>query len=99
MMSRAEWMGMRASSAFYMSWLKNPIRLFLAYHLRRWVCEACGSKVDVRMESSRTMYHYEGKCGSRHDPNRDIGLCRECAEKHHEYWDDRWTEYYNSIGY
>ncbi len=92
-------MGMRAASAFYLAHQRNPIRRVLSYLLRRWVCEFCGSKDDVRLESSRTMYQYTGKDGAMNDPNRDIGLCRACAKEHHEHWDDRWNDYYSSIGY
>lgn len=60
-------------------------------------CLRCGSQESVEMESSRTMYPFEGKEGSPEDPNRDIPLCRPCAKQHHEEWDDRWADYYSSV--
>jgi hypothetical protein len=57
-------------------------------------CLNCESPEGVEMESSRTCYHYDGEPGSDDDPNKSIPLCRPCAIKHHEYWDDMWHEYY-----
>ena len=61
--------------------------------LRKFRCERCGSWRGVQWENSRTMYHYEGRWGSREDPNRDVALCRPCAEEHHECWDSMWADY------
>ena len=56
-------------------------------------CELCAGGSgdhDVREESSRTAYHWNG-VGT--DPNRKVFLCRPCAEEHHSYWDDMWAEW------
>lgn len=52
-------------------------------------CETCGAAEDVRMESSRTMYPWDG---AGEDPNRDRALCRPCAEEHHRHWDEMWAQ-------
>lgn len=31
------------------------------------------------------------------DPNAPIPLCRGCAKDHHDYWDERWAEYYAGL--
>ena len=31
------------------------------------------------------------------DPNQPIWLCRECAKKHHEFWDAQWEEFYAGL--
>jgi len=63
----------------------------------------CGSREGVKMESSRTMY--EVPVPTRFDrvleeipldPNRDIPLCRDCAEEHHRHWSEMWDMYYSS---
>ena len=46
------------------------------------------------MESSRTMYHWSTQ---ENDPNHPLPLCRECAEEHHEQWDDQWADYYGGL--
>ena len=67
--------------------------------IRRWLsdtrprlCEGpCGWTVrGVALESGRTSYPWDG-VGT--DPNRPVWLCRPCAAEHHEYWDERWSEY------
>ena len=72
-------------------------------------CERCGSTEGVQPEASRTAYYHEEplptawdkllerKPESPPDPNRDVWLCRGCAEEHHSYWDDCWAAYYGSI--
>jgi hypothetical protein len=57
------------------------------------VCETprCGATVGVELESGRTAYHYEGVPGAPEDPNRPLWLCRPCAEEHHDYWDEMWS--------
>jgi hypothetical protein len=60
-------------------------------------CAFCQSTTEVRMESARTSYPFDGKLGSCDDPNRDVPLCRLCAKDHHAYWDDMWNEYYESL--
>lgn len=60
-------------------------------------CERCGSLVGVMDESSRTSYHVEGIEGRENtpvDPNRSVRLCRGCAQDHHDYWSERWADYY-----
>lgn len=61
-------------------------------------CEHCGTTDgDIKLESSRTMYYFEGVIDSPEDPNHDIMLCRECAAAHHEYWDEMWADYYSGL--
>ncbi len=54
----------------------------------------CQSGTEVRWESSRTMYHWDG---TGEDPNAPLALCRECAEEHHLNWDYTWAEYYSGL--
>lgn len=56
-------------------------------------CSRCGSTEGVKMEPSRTMYHWEGKWDDPKNPNAERPYCRPCAEEHHAYWDDMWAEY------
>jgi hypothetical protein len=51
----------------------------------------------VEMESSRTMYHFDGAPGSPDDPNRPIALCREHATEHHANWDEMWAEHRSGL--
>ncbi len=44
----------------------------------------------VKLEPSRTLYHWDGE---GEDPNRARALCRDCAEAHHAHWDSMWQEY------
>ncbi len=61
-------------------------------------CERCGRQCSgVKSESSRTMYNFDGPIGSPEDPNRDIMLCRDCAKEHHDYWNERWDDYYAGL--
>ena len=63
-------------------------------------CESCGSLWKVKPESSRTWYHVEGIDGRENtpvDPNRQVRLCRTCAEEHHQHWDSMWSEYYSGL--
>jgi hypothetical protein len=57
------------------------------------LCEFCGEYNGLRLESSRTSYHWDGEFDSPKDPNRDKLLCRKCAQMHHKFWDDMWTQY------
>lgn len=57
-------------------------------------CMRCERSDGVEIESGRTAYHWDGK---GEDPNRSIPLCRECAKEHHDYWDERWSEYYGGL--
>lgn len=57
-------------------------------------CLECDSIVGVKMESSRTCYHWDGSADSPDNPNRPIPLCRDCAEEHHAHWDYMWRDYY-----
>lgn len=89
-------------------WKWNKWHIYWAL-VSRWVsfssvvfggCERCGSLWKVKPESSRTCYHVEGIEGRENtpvDPNRDVRLCRPCAEEHHENWDQRWSEYYSGL--
>jgi hypothetical protein len=57
-------------------------------------CRRCGAKEGVMPEPSRTMYpRAEGES----DPNASILLCRQCAQLHHAYWDECWSEYYAGL--
>lgn len=58
-------------------------------------CQACNNGDGCEPECARTRYHWDGKGDN---PNRYQVLCRECAELHHEYWDEMWREYYASQG-
>lgn len=60
-------------------------------------CLCCYGTEGVEMESSRTQYHFKGEIGGPDDPNRPIPLCRECAEEHHQHWNDMWAEYHNGL--
>jgi len=57
-------------------------------------CEHCGREGSAHWESSRTQYHWDGK---GEDPNRAVALCSSCAERHHEYWDEMWQDYYSGL--
>jgi hypothetical protein len=54
-------------------------------------CEQCDSTNDVREESGRSAYHFEGVRESKDDPNRKRWLCRECAADWRVYWDEMWA--------
>jgi hypothetical protein len=65
-------------------------------------CEECWEESErtqrvtkgVRLESSRTMYPFDGVLGSKEDPNRPRALCRRHAREHHKHWDEMWADYY-----
>lgn len=76
--------------------LADRLKMLREIMEERLVCAECGSTKDVKMESSRTAYHFTGIPGSAEDPNKAIPFCRECAKIHHEYWDGMWAEYCNS---
>ncbi len=57
-------------------------------------CEHCDTRISVRLESSRTMYCWEGE---GQDPNRPLALCACCSIEHHNNWDDMWNEYYSGL--
>jgi len=63
--------------------------MILGEHLTCTYCQHYGP--EVQLESSRTMYDWDGK---GLDPNADVPLCINCAEEHHKYWDERWNDYY-----
>lgn len=60
-------------------------------------CEYCGSTEKLKLEDSRTRYFFEGEINAPNDPNRRLLLCLNCAEDHHNYWDDRWDDYYQGL--
>lgn len=63
-------------------------------------CERCGKLWGVKPESSRTCYHVDGIDGRENtpvDPNREVRLCRGCADEHHQNWDHQWAEYYSGL--
>lgn len=65
------------------------------------VCSRCGSAEKVMLEESRTMYDrskndfwdfvMDGVLDE--DPNAPVPLCRDCAQMHHDWWDEQWAEY------
>ena len=76
---------------------RNAVRQQVAYvpaPVVRLRCLICQHAEGVEMEDSRTAYHWEG---DGDDPNAAIPLCRACAEQHHEYWNDMWSEYRHSV--
>lgn len=83
-------------------WVKSPWQKFKWLWNDRWYeisqkiggCVRCGWIIGVKAESSRTRYHWDGK---GLDPNRDIRLCRHCAQEHHQHWDATWDEYYSGL--
>jgi len=60
-------------------------------------CEICGTIKNLKLEGSRTMYCFEGDWDDLKNPNRPKLLCSCCAEEHHDYWNDMWSEYYNGL--
>ena len=58
----------------------------------RWLggCERCGYLWGVTYEPCRTQYADEKM-------NVEPKLCRSCAQEHHDYWDERWAEYYGGL--
>lgn len=59
-------------------------------------CEYCKSWTGLQLESSHTMYNFDGEWFDPKNPNRPVFLCRCCAEQHEEFWDEQWRDYYNS---
>jgi hypothetical protein len=59
-------------------------------------CERCNNPDGCEPESADTSYHWDGE---GENPNRYQVLCRDCAQMHHEYWDEMWREYYASQGF
>lgn len=74
-------------------------------------CERCGKTGGVRLEDARTNYVREPPTvwqriqaadggltpSMMDDPNKPLALCRACAKEHHDYWDERWNEYYDGV--
>lgn len=57
-------------------------------------CEYCEKWLTkLSLESSRTLYHFEGAWYNPENPNRPVLLCPRCAEAHHEHWDEMWGDY------
>jgi hypothetical protein len=54
-------------------------------------CECCESVTEVELECGRTMYPTELPAEHPDNPNRSVLLCRPCAGKHHEHWDEMWA--------
>ncbi|ARB13657.1 hypothetical protein Ccr2_gp127c [Caulobacter phage Ccr2] len=54
-------------------------------------CEHCGTFWSLGMVGSMTCYHWDGK---GEDPNRDRRYCPDCTEKHIDYWEGMWRDYY-----
>jgi len=69
----------------------------IVYNFAIKKCECCDTtdiNHGVEAEPSRTCYH----CApGDDDPNKDIMLCRKCAERHHEEWDEKWADYYSGL--
>ena len=57
-------------------------------------CMRCERSDGVEIESGRTAYHWDGK-GRGPEP-LDSALPR-VREGHHDYWDERWSEYYGGL--
>jgi hypothetical protein len=84
---------------------KGPRHLCLPQNGNPPVCEHCGSQFGVTWQDSRTAYdpappsvwdHIRyGEMGPP-DPNRCRALCPDCADVHHEYWDEMWADYNSS---
>ncbi len=60
----------------------------------RLQCLCCETAENVKMESSRTAYSWDGV---GENPNADIPLCTGCAIDHHKYWDEMWAQYYGGL--
>lgn len=56
-------------------------------------CERCATIRGLQLESSCTMYNFDGDWFDPKNPNRPQLLCRCCAEEHHDYWDEMWADY------
>jgi len=54
-------------------------------------CMRCKTTEGVKMESSRTAYHTDLPFDHPDNPNADVPLCPDCAEEHHEFWSDMWS--------
>jgi hypothetical protein len=74
--------------------LRRLTKQCLKILLRRNECEHCGSIWGVKLEPSYTAYYWDGV---GEDPNREVMLCRACAEYHRDYWQERWDEYYAGL--
>ncbi len=69
-------------------------------------CYGCGSHSEVTLQDARTAYEKPRLTALERleydaleplpDPNATIPLCPDCAEEHHQHWDDMWAEYYAS---
>ncbi len=60
-------------------------------------CELCHSWFSrLRLESSRTLYNFDGSWFNHNNPNKPQLYCPCCAAYHHKYWDDIWSEYRSS---
>lgn len=53
-------------------------------------CQNCRETKTVTIEPSRTACANEAE-------NVPSVLCEPCAIEYHEYWDDRWDEYYRGL--
>ena len=53
-------------------------------------CADCGAEKDVYLENSRTFYDDDAQ-------NKPIPLCPNCADRHHEYWDEMWDDYNSGV--
>ena len=77
-------------------WLEQVVSQNGKHKYSNHICERCGvQNEDVNLESAGTAYVNKSD-DPEQDQNRMMFLCPECAEEHHEYWKERWDEYYSS---
>jgi hypothetical protein len=75
-------------------------------------CKCCGATEGVELEESRTCYDRQPSKRNQWqmillddpqnppkppDPNAPVPLCRDCAEEHHAYWNEMWSNYYSDL--
>lgn len=54
----------------------------------------CDNTEGVELVPRRTQYYWNGE---GEDPNAPLLLCPSCADFLREYWNDLWSEYYQSV--
>ena len=74
----------------------DRLRALLVYKIDL-ACEHCGELHDLQLEYTNTRYPFDGPYDSAEDPNRQVLLCPTCAKCHHEYWQEMWAEYRQSV--
>jgi len=56
----------------------------------------CNGK-DAKWIGAMTRYHWDIDKEPLSDPNRDLFLCDSCAMEYHDYWQERWDDYYSGL--